>query len=60
MILRGLYLFNGLGISRTSDFDKRKVPRLFYALKSEMPKNIPPLELGQSKLNGLLKLNQNY
>ena len=54
MILRGLYLLGRLGSRRPRIPDKKKVPRLFYAFKSEMPKNIPPLELGQIKVNNYL------
>ena len=49
MISRGLYLFGYLGSSRTSDNDKKKVPRLFYALKSEMQKIYRLWNLGKVK-----------
>ena len=54
MISRGLYLFGYLGSSRTSDNDKKKVPRLFYALKSRRKISNRHLGLGQSKQNNYL------
>ena len=60
MISRGLYLLGVLGSSRTSDNDKKKVPRLFYALKSEMQKIYRLWNLGKEVIklvNKKLKIN---
>lgn len=47
---RGLYLFDWLGSRRPRTTDKKKVPRFFYARKSEKnQKNISPWGLGQKK-----------
>ena len=50
MVSRGLYLFDGLGSSKTSHFNKKRKSHVFYARKSE--KNQKTYRLGDlGKIN---------